>query len=178
MRTEAEDKPRGNIFLYGGEYQDIGLTNKDMEFTALTDKVRDRICGVYGVPPHKVGIIESGNLGGGTGESQDINFWKKRKGEIKLFEDAFNNVIGRTGWAEIFEFGVVDLENKLLRAQTEDIKLKNGTIVPNENRTGYNLDPYEGGDTPLTQLMKSAPIPPAAASGVKSFLNKKGLYYE
>src|SRR5581483_10693906 len=35
---------------------------------------RDEIIACYGVPPSKIGIIESGNLGGGTGESQDRTF--------------------------------------------------------------------------------------------------------
>lgn len=179
MEATMQNNPRGNLFMYGGEYVDIGLSNKDMEFSALTDRVRDRILGVYGVPPHKVGIIESGNLGGGTGESQDLNFWKKRKGEIKLFEDGFNNVLGRTGWDEIFRFGEVDLENKKLRAETEDIRIKNNSSKINDVRAGYGEEPVEWGDTPFSLLV--AGTPPVVApteQGVKRWMKTKGLYVE
>lgn len=41
------------------------------EYLKTLDQKRDEILSTYGVPPSKVGVIESGNLGGGTGTSQD-----------------------------------------------------------------------------------------------------------
>lgn len=178
LELTMQNNPRGNLFLYGGHYSDIGITNKDMEFSGLTDRVRDRILGVYGVPPQKVSVYEQSTLGADQDSGADKNFWKKRRGEIALFEDAFNNVLGRTGWDEIFEIGEVDLENKLQRAQIEDIRIKNNSLLTNEVRAGYNEDPIESGDTPFSLLVGGGGVPPAVEGGVKTFLKSRGLYYE
>ena len=45
--------------------------NKIAEYLATLKDLRDQILSGSGVPPSKVGVIESGNLGGGTGTSQD-----------------------------------------------------------------------------------------------------------
>jgi Phage portal protein len=179
MKAKMDQNPRGNIFLYGGHYQDIGATNKDMEFMQLTDKVRDRILSVYGVPPQKVGIYTTSTLGADQDSGADKNFWKKRRGEIKLFEDAFNNVIGKdSGWIEEFEIPQVDIENKLLRAQTEDIRIKNNSAMINEIRAGYSEDDVAWGNTPYTQLLGGASAPNPAAAGVKRWMQEKGIYKE
>lgn len=44
---------------------------KVTDYLAASKQLRDEIIATFGVPPAKLGIIESGNLGGGTGESQD-----------------------------------------------------------------------------------------------------------
>src|SRR6185312_15903412 len=40
------------------------------EILHVLDQQRDAILSTYGCPPAEAGVIESGNLGGGTGESQ------------------------------------------------------------------------------------------------------------
>ena len=177
LRVKMQENPRGNVFLYGGHYQDIQATNKDMEFSALTDKVRDRILSVYGVPPQKVGIYTQQTLGADQDSGADKNFWKKRAGEIKLFEDAFNNVIGRdSGWLEEYSIPPVDIEDKFRRAQTEDILIKNDTLVPNEVREGYGRDPLPYGDTPYTTLFGGGSAPPnPTAAGIQRWLEEKNI---
>jgi HK97 family phage portal protein len=150
VREQAQTNPQGNLMLYGGEYQNMASSNKDMEFSSLMDKIRDRILGVYGVPPHKVSIIESGNIGGGTGEDQDINFKKKLQGWMNLFEDGYNQILGSAGFDENFHYGEMDFQDKLKRAQIEDIRLKNGSTSINEVRHGYGEDDVDWGDYPFS----------------------------
>jgi hypothetical protein len=47
--------------------------NAIAEYLATIDTSRDQICGGFGVPPAIVSIIESGNLGGGTGTALDLS---------------------------------------------------------------------------------------------------------
>jgi hypothetical protein len=61
--------------MYGGsEIHEYGKGSIEMDFDKSQDKQRDRALVVYGVPPAMLGIIESGNIGGGTGESQNKSF--------------------------------------------------------------------------------------------------------
>lgn len=51
----------------------------------------------------------------------------------------------------------MDLENKLTRAQIEDIQLKNGVKSINEVRLDYGLNPVDWGDLPLNQNLTISP---------------------
>ena len=148
-RFKKEKEKKGMIVTQGANYQATNNSNRDMEFLALLQYARDRIITMFGVPPAKVGIIETGNIGTGTGESQDKNFGKVINGDCRVIEDAFNKNLGRSGFQELFEFIREDHENKLNRAEIEDKQLRNGTTFINEVRSGYGLDPVEWGNVPM-----------------------------
>ena len=137
------------IITQGANYQATNNSNRDMEFLELLQYARDRIITIFGVPPAKVGIIKTGNIGTGTGESQDKNFGKVINGDCRVIEDAFNKNLGRSGFQELFEFIREDHENKLNRADIEDKQLRNGTTFINEVRSGYGLEPVEWGNVPM-----------------------------
>src|SRR5262249_31392079 len=58
----------------GGKINEL-QTAKLESILAAKKEARGEIISAYGVPPAKVGIIESGNLGGGTGSDQNKSFW-------------------------------------------------------------------------------------------------------
>ena len=88
----------------------------------------------------------------GSGNSQDKNFKKTFQGKAKLFEDAFNKVLGRSAFHEYFKYNDLDIEDKLVKAQIEDIRIKNGTLLPNEVRKGYGQEPiYDNSFIPSSQ---------------------------
>ena len=148
-RLKKQKNKKGIIAMQGGNYQQTNNSNKDMEFLELIRYSRDCIITMFGVPPAKVDIIETGNLGTGTGESQDKNFAKVIDGNCKVIENAFNKNLGRRGFQELFEFIREDHENKLNRAEIEDKQLRNGTTFINEVRSGYGLEPVDWGNVPM-----------------------------
>ena len=148
-RLKKQKNKKGLIAVQGGNYQQTNNTNKDMEFLELIRYSRDCIITMFGVPPAKVGIIETANLGTGSGESQDKNFAKVINSNCKVIEDAFNKNLGRSGFQELFEFVREDHENKLNRAEIEDKQLRNGTTFINEVRSGYGLPPVDWGNVPM-----------------------------
>ena len=148
-RLKKQKNKKGIIAMQGGNYQQTNNSNKDMEFLELIRYSRDCIITMFGVPPAKVDIIETGNLGTGTGESQDKNFAKVIDGNCKVIENAFNKNLGRSGFQELFEFIREDHENKLNRAEIEDKQLRNGTTFINEVRSGYGLEPVDWGNVPM-----------------------------
>ena len=148
-RLKNQKNKKGIITGQGINYQQTNNSNKDMEFLDLIRYSRDCIITMFGVPPAKVDIIETGNLGTGTGESQDKNFAKVINSNCRVIEDAFNKNLGRSGFQEIFEFIREDHENKLNRAEIEDKQLRNGTTYINEVRSGYGLEPVDWGNVPM-----------------------------
>ena len=130
-------------------YQQTNNSNRDMEFLELIRYSRDCIIAMFGVPPAKVSIIETANLGSGSTESQDKNFGKVINTNCRVIERAFNKNIGRSGFQEVFEFIKEDHENKLNRAEIEDKQLRNGTTFINEVRSGYGLPPVDWGNVPM-----------------------------
>lgn len=152
-RLKADKNKKGVLVAKGATYQSTGNTNKDMDFLNLMTYARDRILIGFQVPPAIIGIIESAHLGSGTGEAQEKSFNKTLSGECKTIENAFNKVLGRSGFREIFEYNHMDLENKLTRAQIEDLQVKAGVKYINEVRKDYGLEPVPWGNTPMNYGM-------------------------
>lgn len=128
-----------------------------MDFLNLLNYSRDRILIGFQVPPAVIGIVETAHLGSGTGDSQEKSFNNTLSGDCKIIENAFNKVLGRSGFKEVFEYNHMDLENKLTRAQIEDIQLKNGVKSINEVRLDYGLNPVDWGELPLNQNLNMSP---------------------
>jgi len=149
LEADAQNHGKGTIILKGAKYNRAGVSNRDMEYSNLMNNIRDRIIATYGVPPAKVSIIETANLGSGSGNSQDKQFKKELKGKAKNFEDAFTRVMGKGEFQEIFQYNDLDIEDKLQRAQIEDIQIKNGSLTINEVRSAYGKNPVDWGDAPL-----------------------------
>lgn len=149
QRLKKQKNKKGIISGQGMTYQNTNNSNKDMEFLELIRYSRDCIITMFGVPPAKVDIIETANLGTGSGESQDKNFGKVINSTCQVVENSFNKNLGRSGFQEVFEIIREDHENKLTRAEIEDKQLRNGTTYINEVRKGYGLPPVDWGNVPM-----------------------------
>lgn len=150
-------KKGGTLAVKGASFQSTGLSNTDMDFLSLMNLSRDMILTAYGMQPGKAGIRETAHLGAGTGESQDKDFKDMIKAKSTLIEGAFNKVLGRNGFTELFQFNEMDIEDKLKRVQIEKIKLDTGVLTINEVRSDYGLEPVDWGHTPLQlQQMQQA----------------------
>ena len=149
LQAMSEQNINGSLIVRGAKYSKVANSNRDMEFIQLMKDVRDRILATYGVPPSKVSIIETANLGSGSGQSQAENFKKRFKGTSRVFEDAFKKVLGRSIFRETFQYGDMDVEDKLIKAQIENINIMNGSRYINEVRKDHGLEPVEWGDVPL-----------------------------
>ena len=57
--------------------------------------------------------------------------------------------MGHNGFEEVFQFSDLDIEDKLNRAQIEDIRLKNGSLSINEVRSTYGEEPVAWGNVPM-----------------------------
>ncbi len=120
------------------------------EIQSTKNQARDEIISTYGVPPAEVAIIESGNLGGGTGESQRKSFLVNTCGpiaklileklEFHLVKQGFNI----TGWH--LKFSEVDMRDSATVEAIRDQRLRNGAWTLNRYKAEIGEPPVEGGD--------------------------------
>jgi HK97 family phage portal protein len=120
------------------------------EYLATLDQKRDEIVATYGVPPAEVGIIESGNLGGGTGESQRKTFKSNTCNPLaELVLEKINYAIlqqgfGITGWR--LRFPDVDLRDSKVIEEVREKRIQTGQYTINRARAEIGEPPIEGGD--------------------------------
>lgn len=156
LQAMANGNRRGTMVLRGAKFNSVGITNEDMEYSEMMKDIRDRILAVMGVPPSKVSIVETASLDRGSGNSQDRDFKKTFSGKAKLFEDGFNKVLSRSSFREYFKYNEMDIDDKKVKAEIEDIRLRNGTLTPNEVRRSYGQSPLENGDNLPINTLKSS----------------------
>ena len=112
-------------------------------------RARDEIVAGFGLSPSMVGIIESGNLGGGTGESQartvhygtvvPLQTLILEKFNFRLLQQA-----GIKGWH--FQFGEVDYRDSKTVEDIREQRLRAGAYNLNDWRAELGMDPVDGGD--------------------------------
>lgn len=137
------------IVTKGGTIKEL-QQRKVEEILNTLDQKRDEIVATYGVPPAEAGIIESGNLGGGTGESQRKTFLVNTCQPLaelvleKLNFHLVNQGFGITDWH--VKFGEVDMRDSQVIEAIRDMRLRNGSWTLNKYRTTIGEPAVDGGD--------------------------------
>jgi HK97 family phage portal protein len=136
----------------GGQIKEL-QQSKITEMLATLDQKRDEILACYGVPPAEVGVIESGNIGGGTGESQRKTYEVNTCGPIaailleKLVYALVTKGFNITGWTLKFES--VDMRDSKVIEEIREKRLRTGQWTLNRARADIGEPPVEGGDIPM-----------------------------
>jgi HK97 family phage portal protein len=147
----------------GFSLHELGIKNSDAEFLA-TRKYQDvDICGLFRMPPHKVGILDQAKWA--NIEQQAIDFVQdailppSKRWELSIHRDL------NIGDGYFFEL-LIDM---LLRGDTKTRyeaygkAIQDGWLTRNEARISDNRNPIDGLDTPLSPL-NMAPAGSRAAS--------------
>ena len=144
----------GNLFeTKGGAIVHEMGQNQISNWLNTLQQRRDEILSGYGVPPSKVGVIEAGNIGGGTGTQQDKTFRVNTCGPIqeivleKLTFALLHQAYGIKDW--ILKFGVVDWRDDEVIEQIRDMRIRNGTWTLNRARADIGEPAVPGGDDPI-----------------------------
>ena len=169
----AKGDKGGMLAIKGATFESAAASNRDMDWNNLIDRCRDMIITVYGVQPSKVGVRETASLGSGTGKSQDKDFKDVLLGREALIEGAFNKALGRNGFREVFGYNDLDIEDKLNRANIENIQVRNGILSINEVRSSYGLEPVDWGNVPMNYSQFGIASNSNAISNVQSLAEKQ-----
>ncbi len=122
---------------------------KDGSFRLLRTDCRDEILHAHGVPPQKVGIVETGKLGGNLA-SEQIEEYKQTivtPGQERV-ETRLNTLIAAFDSSLIFQFTSYDNNDLKTEADIDAIYLDRNVVTPNEVRTLRfpDQEPLPGGD--------------------------------
>lgn len=123
---------------------------KVADVESFLDQKRDEILATLGVPPAMASVIESGNLGSGTGESQRKMFLTNTCQPIaELVLEKINFAIVRqgfriSGWH--VKFRDVDMRDSKTIEDIRDTRLRNGSWLLNRYRADIGEPPVDGGD--------------------------------
>lgn len=133
----------------GGTVNELQARRID-ELLHAKDQARDEILATLGVPPAEAGVIESGNIGGGTGESQRKTFLINTCQPIaallleKLQYHLVQQGFGVVGWH--LKFADVDMRDSEVIEKIRDVRLRNGAWTLDRYRTEIGEPPTEGGN--------------------------------
>ena len=137
-RAQNPDLAHSDLVMEGKiDFKQIGVNQKDMEFLELREFTRNEILAVYGVPPSKVSIIDTGNIGSGTGEHQSQTFYDEtiQPFQIRIAEKITKHIIrqgfGIKDWAFQFNKRAIDEKDQ---AEIFNIYIQNGVFTPEEVR--------------------------------------------
>lgn len=141
------------IVTKGGAPVNELAISRTVDYIQYLNQRRDEILSCYGVPPAKVGVIESGNLGGGTGETQDRTFMLNTCQPIAgLVLEALNWHLARLGfgidgWKITFKD--VDMRDSKTVEEIRDMRIRNGLWTLDRGRADIGEPPVEGGNEPV-----------------------------
>jgi HK97 family phage portal protein len=145
IKEMKEKGDEGHLVTFGAAFQAIGSTNKEMLTPEMERGINTRIISVYGVPPHKVGRIESGNIGSGTGDSQseDMNetltFWSRAGLLGSLRKDLIKLTGVKSTTITLTNLTKQDIQKQ---AEVDNMNVRNGTATWNDIRESRGLPRY------------------------------------
>jgi HK97 family phage portal protein len=138
------------VMYNGSKIVEFGHGSIDVDFMQGLTMMRTEILAAYGVPPALVGVIESGNIGGGSGEDQEKSFQYNTVDPYKqIYLEKFNFRIPKKAFG-ITDYLVsvrsADYRNDLDIVKVQDTQIRNGSQTINEARLERGRSPVEGGD--------------------------------
>jgi len=139
----------------GGKVEMMRSANDSSQFDEISKRVHQQICQVFGVPPHKVGILDH------------ATFSNIEQQQIQAVQDLFLPWCVR--WEEAFGGALLDgreIDNHYFKHSLDGLRrgdttarfagystgLQNGIYSINETRAFEDLDPIDGGDVHVRQL--------------------------
>lgn len=171
------------VITTGGGTVGVLDPRKVQDYLAASKQLRDEIIAVFGVPPAKLGIIEAGNLGGGTAEGQDKTFRVNTVipiANLLLEKLNFHLVLLGFGITDShLEFGEIDYRDSAVVENIRDMRLRNGAYVLNRYRSEIGEPPVDGGNDPVLvdrqNLVKWADMDAASKATIASKLKGTSL---
>lgn len=156
------------IFDGGLEYQQISISQREMDFIESMKFTRDDILVAFGVPKPVVGITEDVNLANAE-TGMYIFLSETVKPELESFYEQINEMLVIPDFGDNLFADFVDPTPEIREQTLKEYEngTKNGWLLINEIRQRENLPPVDGGDTlylpinmvpvgGLTQAQKSA----------------------
>jgi len=155
FRSEVRRNPHKTLILSSPTGVTIRLEKLNAEvressFRFYRKDNRDEVIAAHRVPPYRLGIAETGSLGGSTSrEATEIYKASVIRPRQETLEDRLNRLVregfGIGGWE--FKFDEIDTRDEAADVEKTSTLFGIGALSPNEVRARLSLGkPYEGGD--------------------------------
>ncbi len=142
FRTRIKGNAHSTMVLQspqGGSAKFHKLTGdnaKEGSFRLLRQDCRDEILQAHGVPPQKIGIVETGALGGNVGSEQIRDYGQLVRRGQERWEAAIEALIERRGLTNVsFSYEPYDTEDEKLNAEIDKTYIDAGVVEPDEVRS-------------------------------------------
>jgi len=153
LPPSRKDEPEPDI-----KFEALQRDVRDASFKEYRLSNRDEVYRAHGVPPMIGGIVETGNIGAGTGLAQ-MQIYKNSIiiPRQNLLTSRINGLLIKSAsgfhYQDLeFELLPPDLGEREQLAKTHEAYLKAGVFKINEVRTELGLDPIDGGDRPFVPI--------------------------
>jgi HK97 family phage portal protein len=147
-KHKGEKNVGKGAFLEGGmEYQQVSISQREMDYIESLKMTRDDILTAFGVPKPIVAVTDDVNLANAK-TAMEIFLSETIVPEIKRLTEKLNEDLIYPEYGDIFYIEYDDSfmpRNDKMTAEVRDIKIKNGTMLINEARELDGLDPLAGG---------------------------------
>lgn len=162
----AKNAHRPPVTWGNAEFAPLGNAGAlEMDFQKGLDRMRTIVYGAFGVPPAAVAIIESGSIGGGTGEDQDKSLIFNACDPVKQqWLEKLNYRVVQQGFG-ITDYRIgtryADYRSDESVAKVQDMRIRNGSRTVDETRQEDGKRPYrKGGSVPIIITTKEVtPLP-------------------
>ena len=155
IRDSWEKRHKGALasgrgaFLEGGmEYQQISISQREMDYIESLKMTRDDILTAFGVPKPIVAITDDVNLANAQ-TAMEIFISETIVPEIKRLTERLNEDLIGPEFGDVFYIDFIDPTPKNIKEKSEiqQIQIQSGVLLINEAREELGLDPLAGGDT-------------------------------
>jgi len=149
LHAGAENAHNPPILEDGMELQSLGLTNQDSQWIESRAFEAVEICRFFRVPPHLVGILDKATFSNIEQQSLEFVLYTMLPWAIRWEQAADRDlVVEDDHYTKLVLDGLLRGDMRT-RYESHNIALQGGWKTRNEVRELEDLDPIEGGDTPL-----------------------------
>lgn len=153
-------------------FEPLAVDVKDGHFRLYRMDNRDEIIHAHGVPPYRIGIAETGALGGNVAEEMTAIYKNSIvKPRQSMMEDVFKKIFadkgfngGITDWK--IQFDEIDIDDEKLQAEIKEIQVRTaktakeaGTFTPDEIRVMAGETPLEEDEEADEEMLEWAKTP-------------------
>lgn len=179
---------RIGVLVGGAELKTIALSPEDAQWLDSKRFNVSEVARIYGVPPHLIADASNSTSWGSGLAEQNLAFGSfTLQPTTERIEEGHSRLLTTHGLDRVFV--KLNLDAKLRsapkeRAETQDIRLKNGSLTINEARALEDQSPVDWGDAPLmvpggggtpSGGASNAGQPPAPAAKVPASTNGRGV---
>jgi HK97 family phage portal protein len=167
------------VLVGGAQLKTIAISPEDAQWLDSKRFSVSEVARIYGVPPHLLADASNSTSWGSGLSEQNLAFGSfTLQPTTERIEEGHARLLTTHGLPDVFVKFNIDAKLRSApkeRAETQDIRIKNGSMTINEARALEDQPPVDWGDKPPAASSSPAPTPAAAQAPPANRQSKNGL---